>query len=169
MHKRAHKTQGHVCECLCEGSLLKQPNSTKPYVFSGPRSLREGKNEKKLSETLSPVSNCHCQKQLLESNSESYEKNVIFLRVSCPSSNTKRAPDLQTPLLHEKLSFSQKTVCFHAAHSMWNSFKHKQALFKLKEWRFMLLSGPKRTYLRFVFPWAQSGKRIILSMTLYFD
>ncbi len=53
---------------------------------------------KKLSETLSPISNCHCQERFLESNSESYEKNVIF--PLGPSSNTKGAPDLQTPLLH---------------------------------------------------------------------
>ncbi len=38
-----------------------------------------------------------------------------------------------------------------------------------KECHFVLLSGPKRTCLRFVFPWARSSKRITLSMALYFD
>lgn len=106
--------------------------------------------QKKLSETLSLISSCHCQEQLLESNSEIYEKKIYFLCVSCPLFNTKGAPDLQTSLLHgitptkrDGLPSEDGLNCFHAAHSMWNSFKHKQALFSLTEWCFMLLSGLK--------------------------
>ncbi len=79
MYKCARKPQGHVCVCV---SVCVEPNSTKSHVFSG-------QEWKKLSETLSPVSNCYCQERFQESNSESYENNVIFLWVSCPSSNTK--------------------------------------------------------------------------------
>ncbi len=141
MYKRAHKTQGHVCESVCvEGSSLEEPNSTKPYVFSGPRSLGEVKNENK--KTFRVISHLELPLSRAVPGIQQWKlwKNVIF--PLGPSSNTKGAPDLQTlscmGLLKPrgkvwKIVFPQKTVnWFHAAHSMWNGFKHKQALFNWK-------------------------------------
>lgn len=144
MYKCAHKTQGHVCESVCvrvprSRSLIQQNHMCSLDLVRWEKSRM--KKRKKLSETLSPISNCHCQERFLESSSESYEYFFYFSLGKLSFIEHKRSPRPSNPsLLHRITQTERERVknnlpsedglsCFHAAYSMWSSFKHKQALF----------------------------------------